>query len=607
MTARIVGLLIVLACAVSTSVADESASSDYKHGVHAEKKRQFDNAYVYFKKAHDLKPSDPLYMLAYLRLRSEVCEQHIATGQRLYTESNLPDAFKEFQIATQVDPSNFQAIGWARRVSDELEKQKREQSTTGKVKEEESKLKHSASAAAGPVELKYKADLPVSIQMTTTADVLYRTIGKLGGLNVLIDPDYKPQKLTFELKDVTLRQALDMLAIQSKTFWRPLSANTILVTADTSAKHRDLDQSVMKTFYLRNVSSPEQLQAAAATLKGILDINHVQVTPEVRSLTLRGTPDQMIFAQKLLGDIDKPAAEVIIELVVMEVNRNRLRTLGTVLPTSVTAAINPAGSSSGSGGGSGSGSGGFTLDQLANLGSEDISVSIGDATFTALETDSTTKVIQRPQMRVMDNQKATLKIGDRIPIATGTFQSGLTQGVNTQFQYIDIGVNVDITPQIHADNEVTLKMSLEISSVTGETTIAGVTQPTIGQRRIDHEVRLADGEINLIGGILQDTEAKSMSGWPLLTRIPILKYLFGQESKQRQDSEIVFAVVPHIVRSTPVTDEDLRMVDLGSGSTVKYRAQEGKTDVAATGTQPAAQEPKSPVQQNVPTAAPRAQ
>jgi general secretion pathway protein D len=150
-------------------------------------------------------------------------------------------------------------------------------------------------------------------------------------------------------------------------------------------------------------------------------------------------------------------------------------------------------------------------------------------------------------------------------------------------------------------------MSLEISSVTGETTIAGVTQPTIGQRRIDHEVRLADGEINLIGGILQDTEAKSMSGWPLLTKIPILKYLFGQESKQRQDSEIVFAVVPHIVRSTPVTDEDLRMVDLGSGSTVKYRAQEGKTDVAATGTQPAAQEPKSPVQQNVPAAAPRAQ
>jgi general secretion pathway protein D len=270
----------------------------------------------------------------------------------------------------------------------------------------------------------------------------------------------------------------------------------------------------------------------------------------------------------------------------------------------VTATIAPAGSSSSSGS---STSSGFTLDQLANLGAEDIQISIGSATFTALETDATTKVIQRPQMRVTDDQKATLKIGDRIPIATGTFQSGLTQGVNTQFQYIDVGVNVDITPHVHADKEVTLKMSLEISSVTGESTISGVTQPTIGQRRIDHEVRLADGEVNLIGGILQDTEAKSMSGWPGLSRIPILKYLFAQESKQRQESEIVFAIVPHIIRSTPVTDDDLRMVDLGSPSSVKYRAQDGHTDVATTATQPAAQEPKAPAQQSAPAATPRVQ
>jgi general secretion pathway protein D len=191
----------------------------------------------------------------------------------------------------------------------------------------------------------------------------------------------------------------------------------------------------------------------------------------------------------------------------------------------------------------------------------------------------------------MDSEKASLKIGDRIPIATGSYQSGITTGVNTQFQYIDVGVNIDITPYVHYGNDVTLKMSLEVSSVTGEQSVDGVTEPTIGQRRIDHEARLADGEVNLIGGILEDTETKSMSGYPWLTKIPILKYLFGQEAKDRQQSEIVFAIIPHVIRSTEVTDEDLKMVDLGSANFVTYRKEETKEASIDSSPIPNAQQP----------------
>jgi general secretion pathway protein D len=331
----------------------------------------------------------------------------------------------------------------------------------------------------------------------------------------------------------------------------------------------------VKTFYLQNAATPADLQEAAGTLKAILDITHIQVTPELRSLTLRGTPDQMIFAQKLLSDIDKPKSEVVLEVVVMEVSRDRLRTLGAVLPTTVSASIAPGGSSS-------SGSSSLTLNSFAGLGAGDISVSVPGASFTALASDSGTKVLQRPEIRVMDSEKASLKIGDRIPIATGSFQSGLTQGVNTQFQYIDVGVNIDITPYIHAGNDVTLKMALEVSSVTGEQSIDGVTEPTIGQRRIEHQVRLADGEVNLIGGILEDTETKSMSGYPWLIKIPILKYLFGQEAKERQQNEIVFAVIPHVIRSSGITDDNLKMVDLGSPGSVTYRRAVPKVEAAST-------------------------
>ena len=198
-------------------------------------------------------------------------------------------------------------------------------------------------------------------------------------------------------------------------------------------------------------------------------------------------------------------------------------------------------------------------------------MSIPGISFSFLASDSNSKVIQRPEIRVMDSEKASLKIGDRVPIATGSFQSGFGGSVNTQFQYLDVGVNIDITPYVHADDSVTLKMSLEISSVTGVQNIGGFNQPTIGQRRIEHQARLKDGEVNLIAGILNDTETQSMSGYPGLLKLPLLKYLFGQETKERTQSEIVFAIIPHIIRGYDTNEENLREVDLGSGTSVTYR------------------------------------
>ncbi|MDR3734991.1 MAG: hypothetical protein P4L10_05560 [Acidobacteriaceae bacterium] len=570
----------ILAFVFAAPSFGESAESSYKAGERAERKNNLDVAYLAYKRAHDDKPSDPKFMAAYVRLRFYAAAEHIHAGEGMRDAGKLQEALAEFRMATQIDPSNFEAQGQARRTIDEIQKQIRDKDLAVKSKEQTTVLEKEAQGAAGPVTLDLKSDIPVSIHMTATVDGIYKTICKLGGLNVLMDPDYKPQKITFELADVSLGSALAMLAIQSKTFWRPLSPNTIIVTADNGSKRKELQQSVMKTFYLRNAATPSDLQQAAGTLKGILDINHIQVTPELRSLTLRGTPDQMVLAQKLLTDIDKPKSEVLVEVIVMEVSRGKLRTLGAVLPTSVSASIAPGGSSS-------SGSSSLNLNSFSGLTANDISVSVSGASFTALATDSSTKVIQRPEIRVMDSEKATLKIGDRIPIATGSFQSGLTQGVNTQFQYIDVGVNVDLTPYVHSANDVTLKLSLEVSSVTGEQTVDGVTEPTIGQRHIDHEVRLADGEVNLIGGILEDTETKSLSGYPWLLNLPILKYLFGQETKERTQNEIVFAVIPHIIRSTEVTDENMKMVDLGTESNVTYRRAEAKEGPAL----PAAKKP----------------
>ena len=177
--------------------------------------------------------------------------------------------------------------------------------------------------------------------------------------------------------------------------------------------------------------------------------------------------------------------------------------------------------------------------------------------------DSDTKMLQNPQVRALDNQKATLKIGERVPVATGSFQPGIggvgiNPLVNTQFQYLDVGVNIDVTPHVHADREVTLKITMEISSVVGQSSIGGISQPIIGQKKIEHEIRLKDGESSLIGGIFDDSQTKSLAGIPGLAQIPILRYLFGQTTQDHSQDETVFAITPHIIRGTSLSELNQR-------------------------------------------------
>jgi general secretion pathway protein D len=189
---------------------------------------------------------------------------------------------------------------------------------------------------------------------------------------------------------------------------------------------------------------------------------------------------------------------------------------------------------------------------------------------------SDTKIIQNPQIRALDGQKATLKIGDRIPVATGSFQPGIggvgiNPLVNTQFQYLDVGVNIDITPRVHAGREVTLKISLDISQETGQANIGGISQPIIGQRKIEHEIRLKEGEVNLLGGLFEDSQTKSISGYPILASIPFLKYLFGSETRDHSEQETVFALIPHIVRGPEVNDSNQRLIDVGTANSLQLR------------------------------------
>jgi general secretion pathway protein D len=575
---RAAALFIVVALSVP-AYADQ-AKTAFNEGVRAERQANYDDAYADYKQAATLAPTNPKYLAAYSRMRFNASARHVHVGQLLRNTGALPQAMAQFRRALDIDSTNVIA--------------RQEMEITTEMIDHQERQRAAAKAQAPPIfklqegdgqsiALQPLSNARMTIHLTANADTAYKTIGKLAGLNVIIDPDYKGQKITVDLNDVTLRDALEVVRLQSKTFWRPVLSNTILVGSDSPTKRKELEQSVMKTFYLQNVSSQNELQEAANTLRQILDIGHIQLLQGQDALIVRGTPDQLVLAEKLLTDMDKPKSEVMIDVTVMQVSRDRIRNLGTTVPTSASVTLGPQffGGTSGANGSSGSASGGIPIGSFV--------VSVPTASVTALASESNTKILQNPRIRALNNEKATLRIGDRVPIATGSFQPGISGGgsisplIGTQFTYLDVGVNIDITPHIHSDDAVTLKMSLEISSVTGQQDIGGISQPIIGQRRIEHETRLTDGEVNLVGGILEDSETKSLSGYPWLSKIPMLKYLFAQDNRDRTENEIVFAITPHIVRAIQVNDQNRREIEIGTGSSIELRRAAPPAPASATG------------------------
>ncbi len=611
-------LVLWLVALVALPALADKAKDLYAKGQDAEARQNYEAAYDFFRQAYDLKPKELRYRAAFERTRFEAGAAVVHRGQKLREDGKLDEAVAQFQKALQIDPSSFIAKQELTRTLKMINDQRNPQPQAAGPP---SSLERRVHEAAGPVELAPISNVPITVKLTDKSDMVYRTIGQLAGINVLFDPDYTARQIKVELNGVTLEEALEITALESKTFWRPVTPNTIFVAQDNPAKRKELEQSVLKTFYLSNLSQPTELQDVVNAIRAVLDVQRVQQLLSQNALVVRGTPDQIALAEKLVEDLDKPRPEVIIDIAVMQVSKDRSRTLGLNPPTSATVTLqdnlSQTTSSTTTNGvttstpttGTTSGSG-INLNSLANLTAQNFQVTIPSANLSAVMGASDTKLIQNPQIRALDNQKATLKIGDRVPVATGSFQPGIggvgiNPLVNTQFQYLDVGVNIDVTPHVHSNGEVTLKISMDVSAVTGQQNIGGISQPIIGQRKIEHEIRLKDGEANLLGGIMEDQQTKQLSGIPGLAQIPILKYLFGQTNQDHSENEIVFAIVPHIIRSADVNELNQRAIDIGTSTTIELRkssrpAAPAITPIAATPNpaQPAGQSAIQPASQN---------
>jgi general secretion pathway protein D len=543
-----------------------------------------DAAVDFYLKASKDNPHNAHYRLRLDQARFQAAQQHLQQGRKQREQGALQAAVAEFQRAQVLDPSSATAGQELKKTVDLLREQLRStQAQTSRLEESQTVY------ASHPPELKPLSRAPVNLKMTADARIVFDTIGKLAGITVVYDPDLQGRRITTELNNVTLEQALGIVCLESKAFWKPLTENILMIFPDQTQKRRDYEEQEVRTFYLNNIAIPQDLTELTTGLRQLLDLKRIQQINAQSAIIIRDTPDKLALVEKIISDIDKSKPEVLIQMEVLQARTDKLRDLGIQPPQTASVAINPNyGSSSSS---SSSSNGISSLGQLGHLNQNEVVFTLPTATANFLLTDSATKIIDNPEIRALDGQPAKLRVGDRVPVATGSFQAGTGAGtsgvnplVNTQFQYIDVGVSLDVTPHVHGNREISMKLVVEVSSVTGYATIGGIQQPIISQRKIEHEIRLREGEVSILGGLFERVDSKTLDGWPGLANVPIMRYLFSADKLERDENENLIVLIPHIVRMPDWSVDNLRAIYSGTETSPGAKKI---TDVQAPSANPA--------------------
>ncbi|HXN95613.1 MAG TPA: cohesin domain-containing protein [Candidatus Acidoferrales bacterium] len=587
---------------------------DYNQGKKAETIQDYDAAFAYYQKAAKADPYNANYKIKLNRIRFEASELHVKRGVELRKQGDLQGAAGEFQRAQAMDPSSPVADQELRNTVEMIAEKNRAADAAAEPPADANE----APLAASPPEIKPLSRAPINLKMPNQeAKIIFDTIGKLAGLTVIYDPDFPARRISVELNNVTMEQALEIVSLESKAFVKPVTENIIFVIPDQPQKRRDYEEQVVKTIYLSNTFQPQDITEIMTGLRQLLDLKRIQQLNSQNAIIVRDTPDKLLLAEKIIHDIDKAKPEVVVQVEVLEARTDRLRDLGILPGQTASIAINPNNNTSSSSSTTTTTTAATTLNQLRHLSGADYTVTLPSLTANAVLSDTNTKIIQNPEVRSVDGQTAKLRIGDRIPIATGSFQAGVGVGstggagfvnplVNTQFTYLDVGVNIDLTPRVHPNRDVSLKLKVEVSSHTGDQAIGGITQPIISQRVIEHDIRLKEGEVSILGGLVQRTDSKTLEGWPGLAKLPLLRYLFSHDKTDHQEDEVLIVLTPRIVRIPEWTKANLRPLYSGSETNVQVKRE---SEIRAP-VQPPATSPQAQTNQNtgagVPTPAPGA-
>ena len=542
-------------------------NQSYKLGTEAAANKNWDEAIKHYEKAMQEDPSNAAYRLALTRAKILASYSHVFKARKLAAEGKKEEALAEYQKAISYTP-NDRAIA----VEAQLLTAKEQESPEPK----ETKIEP-------PVKLRVndqKLSLNFMHDRVKLKDI-FQALGKHAQLNILFDESFKDIPYSVDLTDRTFEQALNSLCMATKNFHRVIDEKSLIIVPDLPAKRIQYELNAIKTFYLSNIKAEDLQASVLPILRSQFKAPQFMVDKNLNSITLRDTPAVLELAGKLIKLWDKPRGEVVIDLEIMEVSRQKLKKFGMELDQysigfGYSGGENPS-----------SESGWFDLSTIDLTKKSNFQVTMPTAFLNFLESDQDTKIIAQPRLRGIEGEEMSYLVGDKIPIPRTSFTpfaaGGVPQQPLTSFEYEDVGIDIKITPRIHFEGEITLEVEMNIKSV-GGTGIADI--PIISTREIKNIIRLKDGETNLLAGLLKDEERLSTRGIVGLKSIPILGGLFSGTEKTVQQWDVLMTITPYIIRSIPITEDDLKplWINLGSsfssskGSQVREGVDEATLD-----------------------------
>jgi len=603
----------VILVLVLTAAGGCAASAALSRGQDAERRQDYDRAVAEYTQAVRGHPDDVTARVGLERSRLRAASDHFQRGRRLAASGKHDEALVEYELAVELNPTS--------REIDEALRTTRVQLRTQAAAARDGKTQLQALIERTRDLPPRGLDLPPDIKMP--ASLLFReassrdaflAIARFANLSLAFDPTFAASPITIDLRDSSLEDALGALADASRSFLRVTSPRTVLVIPDTPAKRREYEEEVVRTFYLSNAD----LKETSDLLRQVLDARRVSATSATNALTIKDTPARVAAAARLLSAIDKARPEVIIDVELLEVDRTRLRDYGLQIASPGSVGLD--GSATVAGGGPGTdGAPTLSLQALRNLTQADVLLgNLPGLYYRLLKTDTHTRTLANPQLRTSEGMPAQARFGERVPIPVTTFTpiatGGIPQQPVTSFNYENIGVNIDITPRMHHDDEVTLALKVSVQSISG---LGFSGLPMFGNREISTVIRLRDGETSMLAGLIRDDERRVVDGIPGLSDIPLVGRLFAHTRNETNQTDIILTLTPHILRALDLQEGDLRAIRVGRDGVSPILDLPIPVDLPAPTTappppaqQPATQPPAGPAPQlplrpPPPTAPPR--
>jgi general secretion pathway protein D len=534
-----------------------ASSGPIKGGIAAEQRQDYDLAVVEYTKALREHPDSMDARLSLERAKLHASQDHFNKGRRYAATGKFDLALAEFEIAAELNPGSGEIDDELRSTRNKL-RAKVAASREGKT-ELQTLIERARDLPPPGLDMPTGVKMPASLTFrdASSRDV-FTGVARLAGISITFDTAFRDSPVTVDLRNATLDDALNTVAGATRTFFRVTAPKTVIVIPDTPAKRREYEEEVVRTFYLSNADLKETMDL----LRLVLDARRISPTTATNALTIKDTPERIAAASRVLTAIDKARPEVVIDVELLEVNRTRLTEWGLQIASPGSPGIN------GSVGIVTNSAGAVTLQTLRSLTASDVLLTnLPSLYYRLLKSDANTRTLANPQLRTSEGTAAQARFGDRVPVPVTTFApiatGGTPQQPITSFNYENIGVNIDITPRMHHDDDVSLNLTVSITNISG-TGFGGL--PTFGNREIKTVIRLRDGETNMLAGLIRDDERDALDGVPGLSDIPLVGRLFAHNTKSTTQTDVILTLTPHIIRVLDLTEADLRPFRVGRDS-----------------------------------------